>query len=308
MPRKPRIEYPGACYHVMCRGNNGENVLGYSDDKKLYLYLLEKYKERYCFKIYAYCIMDNHVHLLIETGNTPLSKIMQGIQQSYTQTYNKKYDRTGHAFQQRYKAILCDSDSYLLKLVKYIHRNPIEAWKDEGLNYKWSSHGDYLSINKKSLVEVEFVLSILERDIKIGLKEYKRFMELDEGEIDINNFHVDEEELYLTLEKFKERNKVSSAPAIDLEDIIKGVCIRAGLSIDEIKKRSKIKKYVTARNTIVLFADKYSQAPNTLISKKLNLSQSTISWIKRQGRSHNDEVESLSELVLTDLLKMRETE
>ncbi|QNO13306.1 transposase [Alkalicella caledoniensis] len=65
MPRKPRIEYPGAFYHVMCRGNNGEFNLRDDEDKELYLFLIEKYKERYYFKIYAYCIMDNHVHMLI---------------------------------------------------------------------------------------------------------------------------------------------------------------------------------------------------------------------------------------------------
>jgi REP element-mobilizing transposase RayT len=83
MARKPRIEYPGGLYHVMCRGNNGEYVL--KEDKSDYIRFIEKYKERYSFKLYAYCIMDNHVHLLIETGAIPLSKIMQGIQQSFTQ-------------------------------------------------------------------------------------------------------------------------------------------------------------------------------------------------------------------------------
>ena len=127
MARKPRIEYPGAFYHVMCRGNNGEHILHNDEDKKFYLYLIQKYKERYCFRIFAYCIMDNHVHMLIQTGDVPLSKIMQGIQQSFTQGYNSKYCRTGHVFQQRYKAILVDGDSYLLQLIKYIHYNPVEA-------------------------------------------------------------------------------------------------------------------------------------------------------------------------------------
>ena len=77
MARKPRIEYPGAFYHVMCRGNNGEHILHNDEDKKFYLYLIQKYKERYCFRIFAYCIMDNHVHMLIQTGDVPLSKIMQ---------------------------------------------------------------------------------------------------------------------------------------------------------------------------------------------------------------------------------------
>ncbi|QNO14307.1 transposase [Alkalicella caledoniensis] len=79
------------------------------------VFLLDKYKERYRFKLYAYCIMDNHVHLLIETGKVPLSKIRQGILQSYTQRINLKHSRTRHVFQQRYKALLCDGGSYLLQ-------------------------------------------------------------------------------------------------------------------------------------------------------------------------------------------------
>jgi len=88
MPRKPRTEYPGALYHVMCRGNNGEHILT-EEEKPEYIKFIIKYKERYRFKIYAYCIMDNHAHILIETGDVPISKIMQGIQQSFTQYYNK---------------------------------------------------------------------------------------------------------------------------------------------------------------------------------------------------------------------------
>jgi REP element-mobilizing transposase RayT len=132
MPRKPRIEYPAAFYHIMCRGNNDEFIL--TEEKPEYIRILEKYKERYKFKIYAYCIMDNHVHLLIETGEKPISKIMQGIQQSFIQYYNKKYNRSGHVFQQRYKAQLCDKERYIWQLIKYIHYNPVEAGFRQGLN------------------------------------------------------------------------------------------------------------------------------------------------------------------------------
>lgn len=89
MPRKPRVEFPGALYHVMCRGNNGESIFSRESDKSLYFALVKKYKKRFDFRLYAYCIMDNHAHLLVETGEVPLSKIMQGIQQSYTQSFNK---------------------------------------------------------------------------------------------------------------------------------------------------------------------------------------------------------------------------
>ena len=94
----------------MARGNNGEYIIKDEQDKKHYIDIVKKYKERYQFKLYAYCLMDNHIHMLIEVSEVPLAKIMQGIQQVYTQHYNKKYKRTGHVFQQRYKAVLCNKD------------------------------------------------------------------------------------------------------------------------------------------------------------------------------------------------------
>ncbi|WP_432404137.1 transposase [Wukongibacter sp. M2B1] len=119
MPRKPRVHYEGALYHVIVRGNNKRCIFDIDNDKLEYLKRVKKYKEKYEGKLYAYVIMDNHAHLLIEVLRTPLSKIMQLIQQTYTQYYNKKYDRTGHVFEQRYKAILCNRDEYLLELIRY---------------------------------------------------------------------------------------------------------------------------------------------------------------------------------------------
>lgn len=96
MARKPRVHYQGALYHVMVRGNNGENVLSEEVHKNKYLEIIASYKEKIDFMLYAYCIMDNHAHLLIEVRDVPLSEIMQRIQQVYTQWFNHKYNRTGH--------------------------------------------------------------------------------------------------------------------------------------------------------------------------------------------------------------------
>ena len=92
--------------------------------EKYYLERVEEYRQRYGFQVYAYVLMSNHVHLLIETGEVALSRIMQGLQLKYTRYYNRKYKKVGHLFQGRYKAILCDRQAYLLELVRYIHLNP----------------------------------------------------------------------------------------------------------------------------------------------------------------------------------------
>ena len=102
-----------------------------------------KYIDKYNGKLYPYVIMDNHCHLLIEVSKTPLAKIMQLIQQTYTSWYNRNYKRSGHVFEQRYKSIICDKDSYLLSLIRYIHQNPVRA-KTADINYKYSSHKEYI--------------------------------------------------------------------------------------------------------------------------------------------------------------------
>jgi len=127
MARKSRIEYPGAFYHVMTRGNRKQVVFKDDKDRLKFLRKLLEYKEKYGFALYAYILMKNHIHLLIETRDVPLSRIMQGLLQSYTQWYNGKYRVVGHLFQGRYKAILCDKKVYLLNLIRYIHLNCIRV-------------------------------------------------------------------------------------------------------------------------------------------------------------------------------------
>ena len=127
MARKPRIEYEGAFYHVITRGNRREKIFRDKKDFLKYLEILSHYKKRYRFRLYSYVLMSNHVHLLMETGKVSLSKVKQGINQSYTAYFNRKYKTVGHLFQGRYKALLCDRERYLLSLIKYIHFNPVRA-------------------------------------------------------------------------------------------------------------------------------------------------------------------------------------
>jgi putative transposase len=124
MARKPRVEFDGALYHVIVRGNHRRDIFRDTTDQVTYLERIEHCRERYYCRVYAYVLMSNHVHLLIETGVVGLSKIMQGIQFSYTQRYNRRHRMVGHLFRGRHKAILCDRDASLLELVRYIHLNP----------------------------------------------------------------------------------------------------------------------------------------------------------------------------------------
>src|SRR5438128_5650955 len=154
MARKPRVEFDGALYHVIVRGNHRRDIFRDTTDRVTYLERIEHYRERYHCMVYAYVLMSNHVHLLIETGVVGLSKIMQAVQFTYTQRYNRRHRMVGHLFQGRYKAILCDRNAYLLELVRYIHLNPGRMRNSvDPRKFRWSSHRSYLG--EKTEVKVE---------------------------------------------------------------------------------------------------------------------------------------------------------
>lgn len=178
MPRKPRIEYPGAFYHVIVRGNQKQRIFKDQADIQKYLLTLTVYKNRTGSRIYAYVLMNNHVHLLIETQDIPLSKVMQGLNQTYTMYFNRRYRTVGHLFQGRYKAILCDQEAYLLGLVKYIHQNPLRAQIAERLDvHPWSSHHAYTGKNNPlGLVDVDQVLRMFSENKSRARSKYREFM------------------------------------------------------------------------------------------------------------------------------------
>ncbi|MBP1750939.1 MAG: transposase [Deltaproteobacteria bacterium] len=141
MARQLRIEYPGALYHVTSRGNGKQSVFRSDHDRKSFLNILEQITGRYRFIILAYCLMDNHYHLVIETQEGNLSEGMRQLNGVYTQRYNRRHTRSGHVFQGRYKAIIVDKDVYLLELVRYVALNPVRAGiVDDPENWAWSSY------------------------------------------------------------------------------------------------------------------------------------------------------------------------
>ena len=195
MARTTRIEFEGAFYHVISRGNQKQKIFRSDADYSRYLELLVRYKDRYGFRLYAYVLMGNHIHLLVETGPAPLSKILQGIAQSYTLYFNRKYGTSGHLFQGRYKAILCDRDEYLLTLVKYTHLNPLRAKIADRLDaYPWSSHPAYLKrASEGDLIDPGFVLALFAKGRANAVRRYAAFM--------TDGTAVDKEEIYRTIDQ-----------------------------------------------------------------------------------------------------------
>jgi REP-associated tyrosine transposase len=141
MARPLRIEYPGAVYHLTSRGNEKKNVFSDDGDREAFLTILARVLGRYHWICHAYCLMDNHYHLLIETPEGNLSLGMRQLNGVYTQVYNKRFGRAGHLFQGRYKAILIQKDSHLLEVCRYVVLNPVRARRvRDPRDWKWSSY------------------------------------------------------------------------------------------------------------------------------------------------------------------------
>lgn len=153
MPRVRREKCPNSIYHVIVRGNNREDIFRDYADRIGYLNRLKRYKEKFKIEIYAYCLMTNHVHLVIYDNGQDISKFMQGLSLSYAIYFNKKYNRCGHVFQGRFTSLMVRSDEYFVYVSKYIHRNPVKAnIVDDALQYNWSSFKAY--IKEKDKLEI----------------------------------------------------------------------------------------------------------------------------------------------------------
>ena len=150
MTRQWRIEFEGAYYHILSRGNEQRNIFTDNDDRISFLEILGNMSERFEIEVYAYVLMNNHYHLLLKTNKPNISKGMQWFGTTYTRRYNVKHKRNGHLFQGRFKNFLVENDEYLMLLSCYIHRNPLRAGIVRRLvDYPWSSYPVY-AYGKKS--------------------------------------------------------------------------------------------------------------------------------------------------------------
>ena len=178
MARPLRIEYAGALYHVTARGDRQEDIF-YSDiDRKAFLEVLGQVVERFNWLVHAYCLMDNHYHLLIETPDGNLCKGMRQLNGVYTQTSNRNNNHVGHVFQGRYKAILVQKDSYLLELARYIVLNPVRARMVKNAKaWPWSSYRDTAGYRvPPQWLSVEWLLSLFGKITSNAQQHYQEFV------------------------------------------------------------------------------------------------------------------------------------
>ncbi|KAJ51961.1 REP element-mobilizing transposase RayT [Clostridium tetanomorphum] len=180
MPRCARVKNNNSIFHIMIRSISEISLYKEDEDKNKYLSLIKKYKNVFGFKLYGYCLMNNHGHLIIDVNGSDISKIMHCINQCYAQYFNKKYKRRGHVFQDRFKSKIVNNNKYLVTLSAYIHNNPIDIKKYEKCpeNYKYSTLGIYLGIrsDKLRIVEEDFIMQLFGSNVVKAREMYVKLV------------------------------------------------------------------------------------------------------------------------------------
>jgi len=171
MPRQARLDAPGLLQHIMARGIERREIFKDDQDRQSFLERLAVIFEKTQTQCYAWALIPNHFHLLLRTGQTPLSKVMRRLMTGYAVTFNKRHKRSGHLFQNRYKSIVCEKDPYLLELIRYIHLNPLRAGLVKDLKeldrYPWAGHSAILGKKKNLLIPV------LTADRRIAFSQFR---------------------------------------------------------------------------------------------------------------------------------------
>ena len=310
MSRPLRIEYPGAVYHVINRGNHREQVFFCDEDYYLFLEKLFIFVELFDVEIYTYCLMPNHFHLQLKTRQPNLSRFMQSLLTSFTLSINKKHKKSGHLFQGRFTALLVESELYKNKLSRYIHLNPVKTLAVESLDlskrkqiltdYQWSSYVYYIELKKKPVwLNRQYVLKSWGRTIENQVKNYRKYVE--QGMLINNKEDLSQDTLhniigrdsfrnhiirkYLTLKNaeidVREQPELATLKSISFETILKIVKSYYRLqNIEQILIRKRCHR--KARKVAIFFASKYCRRTISLsqIAAKFHLKISGLNTAK----------------------------
>ena len=272
MARPLRIEFEGAVYHVTARGNERRKIFFTKRDYERFKEYITDAKEKYHFLLHGYVLMTNHYHLLIETPQKNLSKIMHHINSSYTTYTNVKRKRSGHLFQGRFKSIVVDKDSYLLELSRYLHLNPVRAKVvEKPEDYQFSSYAAYISTQGEELVTRSTILEMFNPKESEARIRYRTFVENalgEEAESPMKKVYGgmilgDESFIKDILRKIEEgeleKEAVSYRKALrapfGVEEVLSEVCKHYGISKEEvtIASQGEVRKmcvYLMKKHTV----------------------------------------------------------
>ena len=281
MARPPRLEFPGALYHVTVRGNEKRAVFRDDVDRSQYLDRIAHYREQFRFQLLAYCLMTNHVHLAIRSGVVPLSRVMAGIQSSYAQWFNRRHERVGHLFQGRYKAFLVQEDRYLLALIRYIHLNPVSGRVvKRASQYRWSSDRSFRTGTCPGWLDLDAALPHLGPTRGVAVR---RYIELVDGPGTQPSYEalraidrtVKGEETF-ALERFVEGDQLEPLlRGVSEERLIEVVARSTGLTKEDLTGPRKGGSIAFARSVAAYLGRRFARISTRRLARRLHRDDSS---------------------------------
>lgn len=301
MARKARIHIPGGVYHVMLRGNGGQHIFFAVEDYSRLFLLLQEGTERFGYRVHGFCCMTNHLHLILQASDIPLSQGLQNLSFRYTQWINRRHDRQGHLFQGRYKALLVDGDSYLLELVRYVHLNPVRCGMvNDPVDYPWSSHHVYLGQENLPWLTTEWVLGQLAEDRSEAQRRYAAFVFDGLSEGYRKDFHQGTSDNRVLgddhfLEQISRVVIDTPSPRPTLDAIVEAVCQNYGLDKTDLENLSQKRRLAEARAMVAWLAKAYGSATLTEVGRYFHRDVGTMSSALRRLVQRAEGVPELKE-------------
>ena len=324
MPRHKRLEIPGAIYHVIVRGIERREIFKDDLDRTELLRRFKETQKSINYHCYAWALMPNHFHMLIQTGKKPLSDIMRKLLTGYAIYFNHRHKRSGYLYQNRYKSILCDKDAYLLELVRYIHLNPVRGKlvKDvQQLNeYRWSGHSAIMGTCVNEWQTIDEILVHFGKRQKDAVKNYWSFIKDGESggkreefsggglrrsaggwdglkelrrnnerwlgdERILGNGNFVETVLKLSEEDMIRRERLKRA-GWNIDKLIDRACALTGIESDELKKKGRDNNVSQAKGLIVFWAKRELGMKGTEVAKALGITRQAVSLLLANGEKY----------------------
>lgn len=323
MPRQARIDVAGSLHHIICRGIEGTDIFCDNADRDDFVSRLVEITTKTSTCCFAWALIPNHLHLLLETGMMPIASLMQKLLTGYAITFNLSHKRHGHLFQNRYKSILCQEETYLLELVRYIHLNPLRACLVSSLeslrDYRYCGHGCLLGRNRDlaGWMSVERILKRFGDNIDESRKAYEQFLldgvamgprpDLTGGGLlrsiggwrglrsykEAGIFYKSDERILgdsdfvdLALKASEEdlaRKSMYQRGNVDLQKLISIVATTLEMETDEVCAAGKQPRHVCARSLLCFWAVREIGMTTTLLAKALRISQPAVTQAVQRG-------------------------
>jgi len=248
MARQARRKCKTGIYHIMIRGINRQTIFEEDEDCVKFIETIKQTKEKSGFQLYAYCLMGNHVHLLLREGKELLSLAMQRMCSSFVYWYNWKYDRFGHLFQERYKSEVVENEEYLITVLRYIHQNPIKAGITNSVaGYKWSSYHEYF--HKQNIIDTEFILELFATGKEMEFEKYMNEINKDAC-LDYEERHrtADDELIKLIEEEYGVKKGFFHLLGTQEKNmILKKIKTMKGVTIRQLARVTGVSKYMVEK-------------------------------------------------------------